>query len=92
MPTAEVDKRCFVYAIVYNGIRVGREALKRVPGVEPGHTAWEADALPLSYTRCVVDLLNVKTNRRQEPIRTAESVRAPRERGRPSPGTTSLGA
>ena len=28
-----------------------KEGLERVPGIEPGYSAWKAAALPLSYTR-----------------------------------------
>ena len=32
------------------------EGLERVKGIEPSYSAWEAAALPLSYTRVVVQV------------------------------------
>ena len=29
--------------------------MERVPGIEPGYSAWKAAALPLSYTRAPAD-------------------------------------
>ena len=33
------------------------ESLERVTGIEPAFSAWEADVLPLNYTREVVELV-----------------------------------
>jgi hypothetical protein len=36
---------------VLKEINARLRALERVPGIEPGYSAWKAAALPLSYTR-----------------------------------------
>jgi hypothetical protein len=35
-------------------IRLGASYLERVKGIEPSYSAWEAAALPLSYTRVIL--------------------------------------
>ena len=38
-------------------MRLGEEEMERVKGIEPSYSAWEAAALPLSYTRDALLLL-----------------------------------
>jgi hypothetical protein len=42
--------------------------LERVMGIEPTYSAWEADVLPLNYTRAAADFTE---NRGQSPISVA---------------------
>ena len=33
--------------------------LERVMGIEPTYSAWEADVLPLNYTRCFLSIVRI---------------------------------
>jgi hypothetical protein len=35
----------------YEGMRLAVKTMERVKGIEPSQSAWEADVLPLNYTR-----------------------------------------
>jgi two-component system cell cycle sensor histidine kinase/response regulator CckA len=52
-PAGRREVRLPAEAVLAEATRDGGEgnALERVPGIEPGYSAWKAAALPLSYTR-----------------------------------------
>ena len=56
--------------------------VERVMGIEPTYSAWEADVLPLNYTRVAL----VTPSKRQDPTRSA-SVQPRRCRGSRNIGT-----
>ena len=39
-------------------VRPGTFEMERVKGIEPSFSAWEADVLPLNYTRSAAQLVN----------------------------------
>jgi hypothetical protein len=45
------------------------DKLERVKGIEPSYLAWEATALPLSYTRIMLRLTQASKFEKQPPLR-----------------------
>jgi hypothetical protein len=48
-----VGARCTVFAgaKIALGLSLARQPMERVAGIEPASSAWEADVMPLNYTR-----------------------------------------